>query len=167
MKFDARLLAPRLNLDAYRKILHQHMLETIAQALNLWLETVLMEIPGWSGASRATFMKLAQAISYDIPIAPRVQSRIGTGVDESAGRLETDKGRYVLHYSTTLPWLIWNEYNNANVDPDPTKWPPPAELVKPGPYNFQMKGSLAFLRFASTVDLPPVASCIKPVRVKV
>ena len=31
----------------------------IAQALMAWLEAVLAEIPVWSGASRATFVKLA------------------------------------------------------------------------------------------------------------
>lgn len=164
MKFNAELSISRLNLEAYRKILHQYMLEAISQAISVWLDAVLMEIPVWSGASRATFAKLAQVISYNIPIAPVVASRVGVGMGESAGGLETDRGQYVFHYSTSLPWLIWNEYNNANVNPDPSLF---YRVIKEGPYNFQMKGSLAFLRFASTVDLPPVAPYIQSVRVKV
>ena len=162
MKFTAKLLAPRLDLSGYNKSLHQHMLEQISQALSLWLDAVLMEIPVWSGASRATFVKLAQAIGYNIPIVPVTQSRVGEGMGASAGNVETEKGRYVFSYSTSLPWLIWNEYNNANVDPDPTLF---YRLIKEGPYNFQMKGSLAFLRFASTVDLPPVAPYVGRVKV--
>ena len=52
-------------------------------------------------------------------------------------RSQTDKtkGVYTFTYSTTLPWLVWNEYHDANVDPDPTKYPPPAKLKKPGPYT--------------------------------
>jgi len=162
MKFDAKLSAPRLDLSSYEKALHQHMMDTIKQATELWLDAVLMEIPVWSGASRATFVKLAQMIEYNVPIAPVVQSRVGTGIGESDGRLETEKGRYVLHYSTSLPWLIWNEYNNANVNRDPTLF---YRVINEGPYNFQLKGSLAFLRFASTVDLPPVASHMMQVKV--
>lgn len=164
MKFTAKLFTPRLNLEGYKKALHQYMLEAISRGISIWLDTVLMEIPTWSGASRATFAKLAQTISYNIPNAPTVANRIGEGVGSSAGSLESDKGRYVFHYSTTLPWLIWNEYNNANVNPDPSLF---YRVIKEGPYNFQLKGALVFTRFASTVVLPPVAPSIKSVRVKV
>jgi hypothetical protein len=166
MKFVPKFVAPRLNLSSYRKALHRHMLDVVSQAINVWLEAVLMEIPVWSGASRATFTHSAQVIHYNIPITPVVQSRVGTGIGEGAGGLEADdnKGRYVFHYSTSLPWLVWNEYHNANVDPDPTLF---YRVIKEGPYNFQMKGFQAFRSFASTVDLPPVAPHIQPVRVKV
>jgi len=166
MKFVPKFVVPRLNLSSYRKTLHRHMMDVVSQAINIWLDAVLMEIPVWSGASRATFTHLAQVIRYNIPIAPVAQSRVGIGISEGAGGLEADNntGRYVFHYSTSLPWLIWNEYNNANVSPDPSLF---YRVIKEGPYNFQMKGSAAFLRFASTVDLPPVAPHIQLVRVKV
>lgn len=162
MKFTATLLAPRLNLSDYSAALHKYMQESISHAVSVWLEAVLLEIPVWSGASQATFTKLAQAIGSNLPIAPSVPSREGIGSAASDGGLEIGKGRYVFYYSTSLPWLIWNEYNNANVNPDPTLF---YRVLKEGPYNFQMKGSLAFLRFASSVDLPPVAQHIRPVKV--
>jgi hypothetical protein len=155
MKFTATLYTPTLKLEASNK--------AISQAIYIWLETVLMEIPVWSGASRATFIKLAQTIEYNVPIAPVTLSREGIGSAESAGGLRpTDKGQYVFYYSTSLPWLVWNEYNNANVNPDPTLF---NRVIKEGPYNFQLKGILAFTRFASTVDLPVVTPHIKQVRV--
>ena len=167
MKFKAQFSVPHIDVSAYQKTLDRYMTQKIAEALLVWLEAVINEIPVWSGASRATFMKVAQRISFNIPIVPVTRSRISRGMDESTGGLEPfEKGRYVFYYSTMLPWLIWNEYHNANVDPDPTKWPPPVELLKPGPYNFQFVGAKAFLRFADSVDLPAVKPFVQGVRVK-
>jgi hypothetical protein len=166
MKFTASFAAPSLDLAAYRKVLDQHMRDVLAQAIIAWLGAVLEEIPVWSGASRATFIPLASRVSYGIPIAPRVISRIGTGIASSAGPLELDeqKGRYAFEYRTWLPWLLWNEYHNANVDPDPTLL---GRLLRPGPYNFQAKGYEAFQRFSQMVDLPAVGRYIQSVRIKV
>jgi hypothetical protein len=166
MKFTASLAAPSLDLQGYRKALHQHMQDVLAQAVVTWLAAVLEEIPVWSGASRATFIPLASRVSYSVPIVPRVIDRKGVGIASSAGPLEMDeeKGRYAFEYRTWLPWLVWNEYHNANVEPDPGLFD---RLLQPGPYNFQVKGYEAFQRVSQTVDLPAVASYVKSIRVKV
>ena len=78
------------------------------------------------------------------------------------GRLRDEVGE--VEYRTWLPWLIWNEYHNANVDPDPGLF---GRLLKPGPYNFQVKGYEAFKQFSQAVDLPAVSRYVKSVRVKV
>ena len=176
MKFTASLAAPSLDLAGYRKALHAHMQAMIAQGLMEWLEAVLVEIPVWSGASRATFVKLAQQIGYNLPVAPAAVEaahglfteridRTWMGTAQSDGKLTADKetGEYTFTYETTLPWLIWNEYHNANVEPDPTLF---YRLIEPGPYNFQVTGARAFLRFAETVDLPKVKPHMRVVRVK-
>jgi len=87
------------------------------------------------------------------------------GVTQSDGKLTADKqtGEYTFTYSTTLPWLIWNEYHNANVEPDPTLF---YRLIDPGPYNFQAVGARAFLRSADSVALPSVQPHVRAVRVK-
>jgi hypothetical protein len=176
MKFTAQFSIPRIDVLAYRNTVDQHMTQMIAQALMLWLEAVLAEIPVWSGASRATFVKLASAIGYSLPVAPAAvdsahglfNSRIdrtGMGMASGDGGVVTDKetGEYTFSYSTTLPWLIWNEYHNANVEPDPTLF---YRVIKEGPYNFQAVGARAFLRFADSVDLPAVKPYVRAVRVK-
>jgi len=147
------------------------MKAVISRGLMEWLEAVLAEIPVWSGASRATFVKLAQQIGYGLPVAPAATAtgeridRTWMGVTQSDGRLTADKetGEYTFTYSTTLPWLIWNEYHNANVEPDPSLF---YRLIDPGPYNFQVVGARAFLRFAETVGLPSVKPHVRAVRVK-
>ena len=165
MKFTAQLSAARIDVAAYRNALDQHMQHVIAQGLMVWLEAVLAEIPVWSGASRATFTKLARSISYSVPIAPVAVNRTGMGEASGDGGMVTDKrtGEYTFTYSTTLPWLIWNEYHNANVEPDPSLF---YRVIKEGPYNFQVVGARAFLRFADNVTLPPVGPHVCRVRVE-
>ena len=176
MKFTTQFSMPRIDVAAYRNALDRHMSDLIAQAVLVWLEAVLAEIPVWSGASRATFVKLASAIGHSLPIAPAAVSaahglftsrinRTGMGQAASDGRVTADKqtGEYSFTYSTTLPWLIWNEYHNANVDPDPSLF---YRVLKEGPYNFQVVGARAFLRFADNVDLPSVRPFVRGVRVK-
>jgi len=166
MRFTASLAAPTLDVAGYRKALKAHMQEALAQAIVTWLAAVLEEIPVWSGASRATFIPLASRIQFNIPITPRVIDRRGVGIASAGGELEIDeeKGRYAFEYRTWLPWLVWNEYHNANVDPDPGLFD---KLLKPGPYNFQVKGYEAFKRFSQTVDLPAVAPYVTSTRIKV
>lgn len=165
MRFKRTFALPSINLAAYRKELHRTMSEAVAQATMEWLEAVLAEIPVWSGASRATFIKLASEINYGVDIAPVAMDRTAQGVAQSDGKVVADinKGLYTFQYGTTLPWLIWNEYHNANVEPDPTLF---YRVWKEGPYRFQIKGADAFQQFAERVRLPKVAPFIKMRRVK-
>jgi len=167
MKFTHTYRAPRLNLAGYKKVLDQVMREVLAQGLMAWLEAVVAEVPLWSGASRATFVKVASKINASVPVGggPAPMDRTGMGMAASTGEMVTDisSGLYVFMYGTSLPWLVWNEFHNANIDPDPTLF---AKLKKPGPYEFQVKGAAAFLHNTSHVSLPAVAPYIKSSRVK-
>jgi hypothetical protein len=116
-------------------------------------------VPVWSGASAATFMPLAAELGHQLTIQPLLYSRgsrVNLGLENSdAEVLVADDGsKATFTYYTTLAHLIWNEYHNANIDPDPTKWPPPAELIEPGPYHFQEFGRQAFETFSQNVSLP-------------
>lgn len=165
MKFTHSFRAPRINVDAYKKALDKHMREALAQGLMEWLDACLLEIPNWTGASRATFWRLGETIGMSVGASG---SRVAIGHAAGSGSLnaDSDKGVYTFTYGTTLPWLIWNEYHNANVDPDPTKYPPPAKLRKPGPYHFQEKGAKAFQKYAQSVSLPKVGPYVKSYPVK-
>jgi hypothetical protein len=167
MKFTCKYRRPRLDLEGYRKALDKYMLEILAQGLMAWLEVVIAEVPLWSGASRATFIKVAKTIDFSVPVSggPAPFDRTGEGQAASTGELVADieKGLYTFMYGTTLPWLIWNEYHNANVDPDPTLF---SRLKKPGPYEFQTKGKAAFLHATGFVELPRVAPFIQSIAVR-
>jgi hypothetical protein len=170
MRVKYSFRSPRIDVEAYRKTLDKQMKEALAQGLMAWLDAVLVEIPDWSGASRATFIQLASLIGHNVDAGGGAApfNRVGEGISNGQGEMTTDqaKGLYTFTYGTTLPWLVWNEYHNANTDPDPTKWPSPSILHKPGPYRFQDKGARAFQKIADSVQLPKVAPFIKssPVR---
>jgi hypothetical protein len=165
MKCTYSLRTPRFDFTGYKQTLDKYLTEQLAQGVVLWLSEVLDEIPTWSGASRATFMKLANTIGAPVVVDPIVSSRINTGVIASRGEFDHNigTGQYKFMYATTLPWLVWNEYNNANENPDPTLF---GKLRKPGPYNFQIKGVRAFLQHARTVRLPSLKPYVKarPIR---
>jgi len=143
------------------------MKEMLAQGLMEWLQVVIVEVPIWSGASRATFVKLAQHIDFSVPVSggPAPVDRSGEGMAASKGEFEADinSGQYTFTYGTSLPWLIWNEYHNANIDPDPTLF---AKLKKPGPYDFQTKGAAAFIHMTRLIDLPRVAPYIRSIAIR-
>lgn len=153
MKFTGTLKSFRLDMRAYKSVLHEHLSEQIAHAAFLWLNAVLSQIPVWSGASHATFLRLAREVGYDLAIQPRVVSRIPYGQRHGDGEVIADpgKGEYVFRFETSLAHLIHNEFNNANVTPDPTLF---AQLIQPGPYGFQQIGVKVFQEFAKTVRLP-------------
>jgi hypothetical protein len=145
MKFTADFKCPRI-VD-YKSFLDKFMQEVLKEAVKTWLQaTVIAEVPVWSGASQATFVKLATAVDESWPILPEVPSRIPQGTSESTGQLEVTGNQYLFSYSTTLPWLITNEYTDA------TQFG--IHLRKPGPYDFQTKGVVAFLQYSDTVQLP-------------
>lgn len=163
MEFSATLFGLDFDIDGYKAALHEHMSRVIAEAATQWLGAVVQRIPVWSGASRATFVPLASLVGFEVNIDPVARTRFGLGLENAEGNVEADggKGLYEFTYSTTLPHLIWNEFHNANIDPDPTKFPPPAELHNPGPYEFQKLGLQAFDQFASDVTLPDPSDFIK------
>jgi len=172
MKFTGKFKAPRLALKQYQKRLAQQLNTAIAEATAEWLGAVVDRVPVWSGASRATFLPLARAIDYSLTIQPSVfagRNRVNLGLSRSDGVVVSDPaaGKFFMHYETSLPHLIWNEFHNANIDPDPTKFRD-VDLIDPGPYEFQKLGQEAFERYAAGVSLPdPYLSLrVRTIRVK-
>lgn len=168
MKFSGTLKAPKLDLSAYLAKLDQKLTEAVQNAAREWLHATVSEVPVWSGASVATFLKLAAAVAYPLGATPvtGAPNRVSLGQGASIGELNLDKstGKYTFKYGTSLAHLIYNEFNNANTSPDPTLF---GRLLEPGPYNFQAKGRDAFDRAAVGVQLPAVADFIGEKSVKV
>jgi hypothetical protein len=159
VKFTSTYFCPKLDFDAYKKALDKQMREIVAQGLEAWLMVTTVEVPLWSGASRATFVKVGQLIDHTVATSGGSASfnRASTGLAMSTGDgfnpSDMDKGLYVFTYGTTLPWLLVNEYYNAN------DWG--FHLTNPGPYEFQVKARAAFLHATKMVSLPKVAPFIR------
>jgi hypothetical protein len=61
-------------------------------------------------------------------------------------------GIYRLEYQTSLWHLIYNEYNQGNLNKEEARVY--SRLLHPGPYAFQERAGEAFQSFAQTVRLP-------------
>ena len=164
MKFKANLFGLQIDMTRYRQAMHDELSEEIARLAFVWIEAVLTEIPVWSGASWATFLRLSREIGYSLQINPKVTSRISYGQRSGDGEITTDpkKGLYTFSYSTDLRWLVHNEYNSPESDPNVF-----ATLHKPGPYHFQAKGVAAFRKEVGSVRLPSPWKYLKKTKLKV
>ncbi len=168
MKFIGSLATLQLDFEDYRKRLHERLTDEIAHAAFLWLNAVLDEIPTWSGASRATFLALSREVGFNLTISPTPTGGKGLGISIGAahgqGEMIADpkKSLYTFKYATSLPHLIWNEFNAPGGDPNVF-----AKLKKPGPYRFQEKGKEVFKQLAADVRLPNPWKSLKTTKVKV
>jgi len=155
MRITGTLTTFKLDVDQYTRELRRHLIRQIEEAARHWLRAVLLDIPIWSGASVGTFHKLASQVQMsDVTrVRPKqgVKAGFQLGASQREGEFDTDKDFYRFTYSTTLRHLIYNEFNNANITPDPGLF---SRLITPGPYRFQEKGLAAFREFAGNVHLP-------------
>lgn len=153
MKITASFVAPRVDFVKFLQDLQEVLGDALSKAAFEWLEATTAEIPTWSGASLATFQPLASQVGLSLSISPVTKSRIDVGLASATGSFETDaaSGKFTFTYGTTLAHLIYNEFNNANISPDPSLF---SSLKQPGPYRFQEKGREAFNRSVSRVRLP-------------
>lgn len=153
MKFTADLTTFDFNRTAYDRELKQHMINKTREAGRVWLARVLVIIPTWSRASRATFESLAQAVGFNITYGPILsrKDRLLLGLQTGRGGLDVTKNSWHFFYETDLRYLAYNEFNNASPGPPPR---PFGQLVHPTPYKFQDAGQAAFEEFAQSVQLP-------------
>jgi hypothetical protein len=132
--------------------MNQHLRE----AVGLWINTAVSLIPVWTGASHATFIKLAGKIGQTFSVGGiNMPGFVGPaeGQRASQGRLTTWNGVYVAEYSTTLWHLIYNEYNDGNANKEAAHVY--SRLIRPGPYGFQEQANAAFQAYtAANVSLP-------------
>jgi hypothetical protein len=162
MKITATLQVPRLDINRYKRQLADDMTAALTNAAFEWVLAATAEIPVWSGASHATFLQLSREIGFQLSIseAGNAPNRVSYGLRHSDGVFITDPnaGRFAFHYETDLKHLVYNEYNNANVTPDPGLF---FRLLKPGPYHFQEAARAAYSRAMGGVTLPDLRKFIK------
>lgn len=158
MKFKPNFKTMLFDLERYKSDLDLYLTRKLREGGRKWLDATVRtstHIPTWSGGSRATFMKLAVELGTSIPIG-RIRarrSRVQEGISKSTGglRINPDAGLWQFEYTTTLPWLVYNEEN----PPIPGRFPAPwSNRVRWTPYHFQDKGLEAWKRHAATVKLP-------------
>ncbi len=156
MRFTANLKLPTLDIAAYRRVLNPYMEEVLKISGRIWLGAFIeLIIPHWSGASRATFEKLAREFGTTIPYGQQQswsdRKALGRATSQASGLvLEPNSLRWHFVYESTLYHLAYNEYNVAVVGQGGVRW----GLIHPTPYHFQKAGMEAFANFARKVTLP-------------
>lgn len=171
IKVSGTFRVPKIDKSRWLRETEEQMTETLKDAVVAWLTAATAPIPTWSGASLGTFSKLAASVDFRLNIAstPRGLEKglgVGAGISQSTGRLEINVGvgDYGFEYSTTLRHLIFNEFHNANVTPDPAVF---SRLRRPGPYQFQEAGRTAFEEVAAQAKLPvPRITTAQTIKVK-
>jgi hypothetical protein len=121
--------------------------------LRVLLTEVLLIIPTWSRASRATFESLAQAVGFTVTYGPRTApfDGLSEGLSSGFGGVEKiSKGHYEFYYKTNLAHLVFNEDNQAFKGVGGVFF----RLIQPTPYHFLEAGQKAFIDFSKTVSLP-------------
>jgi hypothetical protein len=162
MRMTAILQVPRLDVAAYKKRLAEDITAALTHAAFEWVQAALTGLPIWSGASAATFLKLSRELGFQISVDPKgnAPNRVSYGEKHSSGSFEANAntGVFSFSYETDLRWLVFNEFNNANITPDPGLF---ARLLTPGPYHFQERARAAYLRAINGVSLPDVRAFVK------
>lgn len=138
--------------------LNQYVKEFVKQGGIKWLDaTVLKIIPTWSGASRATFEKLAQDLGTSIPYGPQRSRKdrrpLGRATSAGSGFFSNAQGQHYFVYTTQLRYLIYNEFNKATAGPPPQ---PFSDAVRFTPYHFQDAGDKAWRIYEKKFKPPPV-----------
>jgi hypothetical protein len=157
MKFKANFRSIELNLAAYSKVLLTALRSLNEKAGQAWIHAAVdsTPIPTWSGASRATFQKLARELGTSVSIGPlRTKSRVSLGSSASSGSgvVEDKAAGFVgFIYETNLRYLAYNEYNSAVAGTPPA---PFSNKVRFTPYNFQSRALAAWEKVANTATLP-------------
>jgi len=160
MKFTTDFYSFNLDLKGYRLEVLRYLRQINEKAGQVWIKTVVNEtpIPTWSGASRATFQKLATELGTTVPIGPirAKKSRVSMGIASASGSgveiRDNAADLYVgFTYATTLLYLAYNEYNKAVAGPYPQ---PFSNNVRFTPYHFQDRASTAWGAVAKTARLP-------------
>jgi len=168
IKTEADMVGMSLDLAMYKKVAFNELLALNERAGRAWLNAIIKEtpIPAWSGASRATFLKVARLLGTSVPIsiAPGAPNRIAMGKSSSQGRLIKDKGKVIVgfEYKSSLGHLNYNEYNRAVAGKSyPQPW---SNNVRYTPYFFQQRGSTAWKAVAVTARLPNPFNYLKRIK---
>lgn len=158
IKVNAELYSFDFNLASYNSVLLNTLRNLNERAGKAWIHAAVDEtpIPTWSGASRATFQKLATELGTSVPIGPikARKNRVALGRSTSAksGVFENKQNMEVgFVYETDLRYLAYNEYNKAipGLPPQPF-----SNRVRFTPYNFQIKALKAWEEIAEKAKLP-------------
>jgi len=144
-----------VNFRAWLGSLDAKMQLATEQAARVWLREAVQNVPDWSGASRATFEQLADAVgeTVEINVAANAPDRIALGRMNSRGGIERiGKASWRFYYENNLRYLAANETQSVAVGEAGVRW----GLIEPTPYNFRDAANQAAESFVENITLPRI-----------
>lgn len=102
MALQAKVRYPRIEIAKTKSKITRAMNDAVMESLRTWVIATTDHVPVWTGASKASFIKLAREVSVALTIIPRTVSRIEFGIETSIGEIFTNKGN-------TYGWLWRSE----------------------------------------------------------
>jgi len=171
MRFKLQATKFSIDLARWKNKMDEDLTDDLEKAAGAWINSIVFSVvPVWSGASVATFLKLAREVNHPLEVRG-IRTKFGGGVSLGLSRSkgETTKnknlGLYTFTYRTNLFHLVFNEQFNANDNPKAGRLF--ARLRKPGPYNFREIGKEAFESYSKEVELPSPWKTLKRTKITV
>lgn len=97
---------PRPDIEKTTDAIHAYMSDKIIEAVKTYVFATTDVIPVWSGASKASFLKLAFFAKVQLAISPVVKSRIPLGIETSTGEVFTERGKiYGFNWASDLYYI--------------------------------------------------------------
>lgn len=97
---------PTVNIRKTEEEIHKHMTEFTLNALKVFVINTVQPIPVWSGASRASFIQLANEARTSVEISPIAPSRIPLGIAEATSEVFAVPGKeYGWTWQSNLVYL--------------------------------------------------------------
>ncbi len=161
MRFNAQIQLMRFDIRGYAAELDRFLTDEIKDIAKSWLRTVLVIIPTWSRASRATFNALAEDVGFALTFGPirAPKDRLTLGLRTSSGGIEIKKLiSYQFFYQTDLRYLEFNEFNRADFGSHPSIFSRAG--IPNTPYRFLEAGEADARSRLEVVILPSPADFI-------
>lgn len=106
MALRAKVRYPRVDKKKTSEKIDAEMVRNVNEALRVWVINVTNNVPVLTGASKASFLKLAFIANVGLTIVPRIQSRIPLGIETSIGQLLYERGvRYGWIWQSDLDYI--------------------------------------------------------------
>jgi len=174
MKVTCLLEAPKLDANRYKKELAKYMTAKLKEAIRAWLKASIEVVPTWSGASRATFEKLARLGDMVIEYGPQksYKNRKPLGRKESSAKVSINEssGKFYFEWGTSLQYFIINnfgaqQYIPREQAPANNNIISPKGLKNPGPYRIEDRGKKAVEELKITLPNPSIAMTARRIKV--
>ena len=114
MALKVKIRYPRIDIKETTDKIHEVMVTAIFDAAQIWVLAATENVPVLTGASKASFLKLAHQAKVTLTIVPRKASRIPLGIATSGGDILISRGRsYSFVWQSALDYIQIVQRHNA------------------------------------------------------